>query len=155
MAKSKTVTPSRAAQLTVRKARFLKRLRESGNVTQSARLAGLASTTLYRHRTTIASFGAAWDAALAESVDALEAALMERALNGVEKPILYGGEVKVTVRTYSDALGMFMLKSKRPEIFDRPRGAERDPSELGEDEARAEVERRFALLRVPPRDDVA
>ena len=51
--------------------------------------------------------------------DELASALLERAVKGVPKPLLYGGQTITTVQQYSDGLAMFILKARRPEIYGR------------------------------------
>ncbi|WP_109808438.1 hypothetical protein [Sphingosinithalassobacter portus] len=141
---------TRQPSIAVRKACFLEVLRQTANVARAAREAGLSSSTVYSHRARYAGFARDWDAAIAEALDELESQLMERARNGVEKPVYYRGEVVGSVRTYSDSLGMFLLKAKRPEVYDRIGGAAPSgASAMTQDEAKAEVMRRIALLRDP------
>ena len=132
--------------LAVRKACFLEVLRQTAIVSRAAREAGLSSSTVYAHRTRFPGFARDWDAAVAEALDAVESGLIERARNGVEKPVYYRGEIVGSVRSYSDALAMFLLKAKRPEVYDRIGRAGEAPAGLTEAEARAEVERRLNRL---------
>lgn len=133
--------------LAVRKACFIDILRRTANVSRAAREAGLSSSTAYEHRAKFPAFAAAWDAAVAEALDELEDALIERAKHGVEKPVYFRGQQVGSVRTYSDALGMFMLKARRPEIYARlSSAAAPDPDAMTEDEAKAEVMRRLDRL---------
>jgi hypothetical protein len=98
---------------------FIAHLRQSANVSRSARSAGLCVSGLYRHRANKPAFAALWDSAIAEVVDALEEAVLGRARDGTEKPVYYGGERIGKHQLYSDALAMFVLKSKRPEVYAR------------------------------------
>lgn len=125
--------------MAARRADFLKRLRGSLNVTESARRAGIGNSTVYRHRQTNARFRAEWDAALAAAVDDVESNALRRAIEGVEKPVFYRGQQVGSIRVHSDALAMFMLKAKRPEIYARLTGAAPVPAEMSADEAKAEV----------------
>jgi len=135
--------PSMAA----RKAGFLDVLRRTANVSRAAREAGLSSSTVYRHRAKHAAFAAGWDAAIGEALDELEDALIARAKHGVEKPVYFRGEQVGSVRTYSDALGMFLLKARRPEIYARLQAsAPADADEMTQEEAKAEVMRRLDRL---------
>ncbi|MBB5719610.1 hypothetical protein FHR23_002558 [Stakelama sediminis] len=139
---------AKAPGLAVRKACFLEVLRQTGNVSRAAREAGLTSGTVYRHRARFAKFAADWDAAINESLDTLEAELLERARNGVEKPVYFRGELVGSVRTYSDTLAMFMLKARRPEVYDRLGGHATPMGVRGmtQEEAKAEVLRRLDRL---------
>lgn len=135
----------------IRRACFLEVLRRTANVSRAAREAGLATSTVYAQRGKSAGFAAEWDAAVTEALDALEEELVQRVRQGVEKPVFYGGQQVGSVRHYSDALAMFILKARRPDVYGRV-VAERAAAEQGEgdepsqDEARAEVLRRLARL---------
>ena len=63
------------------------------------------------------AFAAAWDDALEAAVDQLEAEARHRAIDGVEQPHFHQGKVCGTVRKYSDALLMFLLRAHRPETY--------------------------------------
>ncbi|MBA14862.1 MAG: hypothetical protein CMN73_00695 [Sphingomonas sp.] len=139
---------ARQPSIAVRKACFLEMLRQTANVARAAREAGLSSSTVYAHRARYPGFARDWDAAISEALDELESQLMDRARNGVEKPVYYRGEVVGSVRTYSDSLGMFLLRAKRPEVYDRVGGiAPPSAPRITEAEAKAEVLRRIELLR--------
>lgn len=131
--------------IAVRRNKFLKKLAQTANVSLSARHAGISKSALYVHRQKTPSFAAAWDDALGEALDALEQAVIERAVQGVEKPVFFGGEQIGAVRNYSDALAMFMLRAHRPEVYAR---LSAEPPRDGDDDAaaRAEVLRRIERL---------
>lgn len=137
--------------MTVRRNCFIAILRDTGNVSRAAREAGLATSGLYEHRKRNPTFAAQWEGAVAESLDDLEQAMIERARIGVEKPVYFRGEQVGAVRSYSDALGMFMLKARRPEIYARLIDAApaRAIEEMSDAEARAEVDRRLDRLVDP------
>lgn len=96
---------------------FLDRLRETANVSAAARAAGKSRSSAYQLRQQDADFRAAWDEALEEALDMLEAELWRRALEGVARPVFYGGKCCGVIRSYSDQLGMFLLKAHRPERY--------------------------------------
>lgn len=107
------------SQVLARKRRqiFLKVLARSGKVIEAARAIGLSTTTsLYQARAEDEEFSAAWDAAILASADLLEEAAWDRAVNGVEKPILFKGEVVATETQYSDTLLLAMLASRKKEF---------------------------------------
>ncbi|MFM9977897.1 MAG: hypothetical protein ACKVOP_07630 [Sphingomonadaceae bacterium] len=140
-AKAKTSPKTAAAK----RVRFIKVLTATANVSRAAREAGMGSSTVYRHRAKFETFRAAWDAAIDAALDDLEGALLHRAVNGVEKPIVYGGKTIGTTRTYSDTLGMFLLKMRRPEIYARAMGSNEPlTGESGDDEG--EVTRRIERI---------
>ncbi|GAA0737985.1 hypothetical protein [Sphingomonas japonica] len=147
-ARAKAKLPS----IAVRKACFLEVLRQTGIVSRAAREAGVPSSTLYAHRARNKGFAADWDAAMAQALDELEAVLLERARDGTEKPVLFQGKVVSSVRSYSDALAMFLLKAKRPEVYDRIGGGSGAMvtvsayEVLSEEDARGEVRKRLDRL---------
>ncbi len=134
--------------MAVRRTCFIELLRRTANVSRAAREAGLASSTVYRRRAKSKAFAADWDNAVAEALDALEESVMERVRDGVSRPIFYGGEQVGTVRQYSDQLAMFILKSKRPEIYNRLPHPVAEAEEMTEAEAETEFDRRMARLKV-------
>ncbi|MGD8326726.1 MAG: hypothetical protein PVF65_07415 [Sphingomonadales bacterium] len=100
-----------------RRALFLHHLSETGNVSESARQADMPRHSAYRLRRTDEGFAQDWDDALAQALDQLESVLIQRAIEGVEKPQYFGGKEVGTVKSYSDNLAMFLLKSKRAEVY--------------------------------------
>jgi hypothetical protein len=150
-AASPLLMPEKPKTIAVRRAAFIVLLRQTGNVSSAARCANLAVSALYRHRANHAGFKAEWDAAVAEAVDAVEEAVMARVRDGVEKSVYYGGKEIGTVRNYSDALAMFILKSKRPEVYARMTPNMDQASEpvdaMTEAEAESEFDRRIARLK--------
>lgn len=135
--------------IAVRRACFLEVLRSTANVSRAARESGLASSMVYGQRSRNAAFAQAWDLALAEALDGVEETMIARARDGVEKPVFFRGEQVGAIRQYSDALGMFILRAKRPEVYARivVDAPARLPDEMTEAEARVEVERRLDRLR--------
>jgi len=79
--------------------------------------AGIPRRSAYRLRQCDAAFLEHWDDALEEALDDLEAELRRRALEGVERPDFYDGKECDTIRSYSDSLGMFLLKPRRGAVF--------------------------------------
>jgi len=111
-----------------RRKRFLDNLRESGNVTGAARTTGISRQTAYDHKATDPDFSTAWDHAMEEAIDALEAEARRRSMEGVERPVFHRGQQCGVIRQYSDTLLIFLLKAHRPGKFrDNPRGAFPDP----------------------------
>lgn len=72
---------------------FLEHLRTSCNVAGSCRAVGVSSTAVYALRNTDADFAAAWDDALEDAYDYLEAEARRRAFDGVEEPVVYQGQL--------------------------------------------------------------
>jgi hypothetical protein len=80
--------------------RFLKKLRECGNVRQACEAAGIPRRTVYNWRNEWVTFANEWDEALEDACDILEGEAWKRAVKG-----------------RSDRLLMFLLKAYRPEKF--------------------------------------
>lgn len=99
---------------------FLHSLRHSGNVSAAAQHAGIARSTAYNWRQQDAGFAAAWEDALAEATDYLALEARRRALEGVEEVRYFKGEPVGTIRRYSDALLMFLLRAYRPGVYRNP-----------------------------------
>lgn len=117
-----------------KRAAFLCRLSETANVTASCAVAGVARHSAYALKRRDAAFAAAWDDALQTALDGLEAELIRRALEGTEKPQFYMGKPVGTITTYSDTLAMFLLKSKRPEVYGDLKAVS-EPQRESDDEA--------------------
>lgn len=131
--------------IAARRKKFLKKLAQTANVSLSARHAAISTSALYAHRQKNETFATAWDEALGEALDELEQLVIERAKHGVEKPVYFGGKLIGTVRNYSDALAMFLLKARRPEVYARL-NEEQSGDADGDAAARAEVLRRIEQL---------
>jgi hypothetical protein len=76
-----------------RRIRFLDHLAFQGNVRAAALRVGVSHETAYRARRQDAGFAALWDAAMVHARDYAEQVLATRALDGVEVPVVYHGEV--------------------------------------------------------------
>lgn len=96
---------------------FLDNLRITANVSDAARSIGVSRQAVYNERKEDKDFGLAWEDALGEALDNLEAALYKRAINGVTNDVFYEGSPCGTKTEYSDAAAMFLLKNRRPEVF--------------------------------------
>jgi hypothetical protein len=71
---------------------FLASLRATGVVARACVAASVSSAQVYTRRKEDADFAAAWDNALEDSYDALEAEARRRALEGVDEPVIYQGQ---------------------------------------------------------------
>lgn len=88
----------------VRKQKFLGALGRTGVVRDACKIAGISSTTVYRHAKKDADFAAAMTEAHASALPTLNAAAFERAVEGVDEPIVHGGKIVGTRKKYSDPL---------------------------------------------------
>jgi hypothetical protein len=110
---------------------FLRHLRLSGLVLESAQVAEVSRATVYRARDTrnrsgpdllrAQTFARQWDDALEKAAEAIESEARRRAMEGIERQrhLFRNGEEVSTevVRVYSDQLLVFLLKALRPERF--------------------------------------
>ncbi len=104
-----------------KQASFLRELAASHSVSAAARSVGLSRQSAYALRAKLKGepFDRAWAAALLCRFDALAEAAMERALNGVEVPHYYRGEMVGTSRKYDERLTVALLamrESFRPAL---------------------------------------
>ncbi len=100
-----------------KRAVFLERLTECGNVTQAARDAGISRVTVYEWRAAHEDFAADWDNALKLGLEGLEDEARRRAFYGVEKPVYQGGQKVGVIQEFSDTLAIFLLKGGMPEKY--------------------------------------
>lgn len=96
------------------KRRFLLALAECGVAKQAAKVIGVNVTTAYRWRLADADFREAWDSLQDNIGQVVEDALLKRAVEGVEEPIFYAGQKVGSVRRFSDAGAMMLLRGLRP-----------------------------------------
>lgn len=93
---------------------FFKKLCETANVAAACRAARISKQTAYDDRKTYPLFAEAWDEAIEIAVELLELEARRRAEKGFLDPVYQGGVRVGTIRKYSDALLMFLLKAHRP-----------------------------------------
>lgn len=100
-----------------KKEKFIAVLAETANVSMAIKAVGMSVPTTYRLRKTSPAFAKAWAEALEIGVAQLEMMVLDKALNGEEKPIYYGGKVIGTAPAYSERLAIFLLKAHKPEVY--------------------------------------
>jgi hypothetical protein len=95
--------------------RFLRALASSHCVASAARAAGMSRQSAYRLRNRLRGepFDIAWQCAFRRQYDALGEAALERALNGVEVPHFYKGELIHTSRRYDERLTVALLAMRQ------------------------------------------
>lgn len=101
-----------------RKRAVLAFLRKTPTIRGAAQAAGLANSTIHRWARQDSVFAAKMEEAIAVGVGHLENAVFNRAINGVETPLVYAGKIvkdehgnALTVRKYSDALAVKLLQA--------------------------------------------
>lgn len=100
-----------------RKEKFLQTLRETANVKEACKLTALSRRVVYVQREKDEEFAKAWEEAIEDAVDALEAEARRRAFKGVKKPVYQGGKRVGYIQEYSDTLLIFLLKGYRPKKY--------------------------------------
>ncbi len=105
-----------------------------GCVREACAKVGVSAEAVYelRRRPDAQSFRLAMDAALDGAADRVEDGVFARAVNGVEIPHYYKGELVGTHRRYDERLAMFILRYRKPHLYgrhldrrERPRHPER------------------------------
>ena len=110
---SEKVTPIRGDGWTPEKqAAFLRQLSATHCVSEAARSVGMSRQSAYRLRSKLKGkpFDLAWEVAFHHSYDVLAHTALERALNGVEVPIYFQGELVGTYRRFDERLTVALLK---------------------------------------------
>ena len=97
--------------------KFFDHLRASANVSDSAEKAGIARSAVYQARADYPDFADRWDEAVEIATDSLEMEARRRALEGVQEPVYFKGEVVGHVQRYSDSLIQFLLRAHRPRKY--------------------------------------
>ena len=112
---------TRAAQVLARtearQTAFLQAFAELGTITGACRTSGVGRRSVYDWLADDERFAREFDAARETAADVLEAECRRRGLEGVEEPVYYQGQVVGTVRRYSDACLLALLKAYRPDRF--------------------------------------
>ena len=128
--------------------RFVPAIADSGNINAACEAARLSRAAMYEWRADDPSFAAEWDAALELGLDSLEDELMRRAKDGTLRPVFQGGELVGQIREYSDTLGIFMLKSRRRQVYGDRQVVERRISLEAKITAMSPEERRQRLIEL-------
>jgi hypothetical protein len=104
-----------------RQAVFLRELAATHCVSTAARAVGMSRQSAYklRHRLQGEPFDIAWSCAFRRLYDALAEMAVERAINGVEVPHFYKGELIHTSRRFDERATVALL-ALRPEIAPLP-----------------------------------
>ena len=92
-----------------------------GCIREACAKVGISAEAVYelRRRPDAQSFRLAMDLALDGAVDRIEDAVFARAIEGVEVPHYYKGELVGTHRRYDERLAMFILRYRKPYRYGR------------------------------------
>lgn len=96
---------------------ILQLLAQTGSPIVACQRLGIATESFYRYKKEDADFAQAVAETMEEVGDMLEAVALDRAVNGVDKPVYYKGEVVGHVTEYSDGLLEKLLKAAKPEKY--------------------------------------
>ena len=122
--------PKRESWTAEMKRTFLAELAATANVQASIRAIGMSESAVYRLRQRSPEFRAQWLAALREGYARLELMVLERAMNGTQKPIVHAGQIVGQVTEYSDRLALTLLTAHREAVMGE--GAAKAASEPAE-----------------------
>ena len=110
--------PSLLASDPAERTRFLTVLRETGTIRGAAAATGVSVSTVSRLRSRDHGFAAACAAVIGDpTAHALEASLLGRLANGIERQRVYADKRVETWREYNDALGWVVLKRLWPDKY--------------------------------------
>lgn len=112
--KAKIVRESWSAD---KRATFLATLAATCNVSAGVRSITMSESSVYRLRRKSPEFRAEWQGALREGYARLELAMLERAINGTEKPVFHLGKEVGRVREYPDRTAMTLLSAHRGTVM--------------------------------------
>jgi transposase-like protein len=104
----------REAAAREKRARFVAATEKGLSVSAAAAAAGVNRTLLYKWRQRYPDFAGQWDDATTAATEAMEDEALRRALEGVEKPVLYRGKQVGSFWTYNDRLLIRLLERRRP-----------------------------------------
>jgi len=121
--------PKRETWTAEMKRTFLANLAATANVQASIRSIGMSESAVYRLRQRSPEFRAEWMAALREGYARLELMVLERAMNGTQKPIVHAGQIVGQVTEYSDRLALTLLTAHREAVMGEGTAAKAAASE--------------------------
>ncbi len=107
-----------------KKGAFIAAFIETGRVSTAARIVGVARRTHYDWLANDPEYCEAFAMACEEAVDVLFIEARHRAVDGVERPVLYRGKPildedgkPIMIKKYSDRLLMFLMAALKPEVY--------------------------------------
>lgn len=112
---------------------YLEALRQSGNTAAAREAAGLTADQLGAAFAEVDGFTEACEHARAMWRHSIEQALKERAIDGVEEPIYWNGQVVGTKLVYSDSLLALMAKANLKAYREKVEVSEAPPAQLDVD----------------------
>lgn len=116
--KKKAKTPAQNGALKKERQKlFLKEFAKCGVIFRAAEKASLNRSTHYEWLKLDVEYSRAFSDVKEEYIEKLEAEADRRAVEGVDRPVFYDGNVVGHIREYSDTLLIFRLKALKPEKY--------------------------------------
>lgn len=121
-----------------RQVAFLRKFAECGVVVTAARAAGVSTRLVYGWWRKDPLFEAAYQEAMRDAADVIEAELVRRGVEGVDVPVVHmgvptmledaatGEQRPFTIKSYSDGCLMALIKARKPDQFAERRKVEHD-----------------------------
>jgi hypothetical protein len=107
---------------------FLKALQESQcMVAIACKVSGLTRSHAIKLRNKIPAFDELWTEIYDDVTDVIENTAYKRAVEGIEEPVYYKGDLVDTKLVYSDSLLTLLLQSRRPEVYKQRAAIEAQP----------------------------
>ena len=100
-----------------KKAIFLEALKQTCKVTEAAKIAGYTVRAFYYIRDRDEAFREAWQEVEYEVKDRIEAEIMRRGIDGIEKVLFYQGKPIGTEKQYSDRMLELLAYAHIPEKY--------------------------------------
>lgn len=119
---------------------FLEDLRSHGIISHAAKVSAIDRQTAYNEYHRNKEFASQWDDAVEAATDTLEKEAIRRARDGTDEPVYYQGEKVGTVKRYSDALLMFLLRANRSKFRNDAKPEDNDRAKADPDAARAALD---------------
>ena len=154
-----------------KKGAFLEAFARVGTITHAAEIAGIERDTHYGWLERDPAYALLYEQAEGKAADTLEREARRRAVDGIDEPVIYQGQVSgtyldmagrpvppgdpqaeafvpLTVKKYSDILLIFLLKGARPEKYREGIDVER-PQPLNVQIIQFNVDNRSAQIQTP------
>jgi hypothetical protein len=96
---------------------WLEAFSELGTVSAACEVAAVGRTTVYQARQQDETFALAWADLEERTTERMEREAYRRAVEGVRSDIFFRDQVVGEEVKYSDTLLIFMLKSRRPDVY--------------------------------------
>ncbi len=100
-----------------RQTAFMEEYKQCATITHAAQISKIVRQTHYDWISKDKEYQQAFAEAEVAATDALIQEARRRAIQGVEEPVFYKGELVETIRKYSDTLLIFLIKGALPEVY--------------------------------------